>query len=173
MHLICGYPNYDNENVSDGSAPATGAKTVDEIVKEVINGKWGNGNDRKRRLTAAGYDYSVIQNRVNELVSSKTSTPAKSVDELAKEVLAGKWGNGDARKTVLTNAGYDYVKVQERVNELVKQSNASSIVYYTVVKGDTLSKIAKKYGTTVNQIVKWNNIANPNLIYVGQKFRVK
>lgn len=107
------------------------------------------------------------------LLSGKTSTPAKSVDELAKEVLAGKWGNGDARKTALTNAGYDYAKVQERVNELVKQNNASSIVYYTVVKGDTLSKIAKKYGTTVNQIVKWNNIANPNLIYVGQKFRVK
>lgn len=172
-NLWYGYPNYDNEDVSDGSAPATGAKTVDEIAKEVINGKWGNGNDRKQRLTAAGYDYSVIQNRVNELISGKTSTPAKSIDELAKEVLAGKWGNGDARKTALTNAGYDYAKVQERVNELVKQSNASSIVYYTVVKGDTLSKIAKKYGTTVNQIVKWNNIANPNLIYVGQKFRVK
>ena len=48
-----------------------------------------------------------------------------------------------------------------------------SAVYYTVKKGDTLSKIASEYGTTVSQIVKWNNIPNPNLIYIGQKFRVK
>lgn len=46
-------------------------------------------------------------------------------------------------------------------------------VYYTVKRGDNLSKIAAKYGTTVNQLVGWNNIKNPNLIYVGQKLRVK
>lgn len=45
--------------------------------------------------------------------------------------------------------------------------------YYTVVAGDTLSAIAKKYGTTVDQLVEWNGIANPNMISVGQKFRVK
>ena len=42
-------------------------KSVDEIAREVINGKWGNGQDRKNRLTAAGYNYSEIQARVNEL----------------------------------------------------------------------------------------------------------
>ena len=88
-------------------------------------------------------------------------------------MLAGKWGNGDARKAALTNAGYDYAKVQARVNELCGGTSASSAVYYTVKKGDTLSKIASEYGTTVSQIMKWNNIPNPNLIYVGQKFRVK
>ncbi|MBO4861483.1 MAG: LysM peptidoglycan-binding domain-containing protein [Firmicutes bacterium] len=46
-------------------------------------------------------------------------------------------------------------------------------VYYTVKRGDNLSKIAKKYGTTVAQLVAWNNIANPNLIYTGQVLRVK
>ena len=45
--------------------------------------------------------------------------------------------------------------------------------YYTVVRGDNLTKIAKKYGTTVNQLVAWNGIKNPNLIYAGQKLRVK
>ena len=162
-----------DEDKSDGDAPATGAKTVDEIAKEVINGLWGNGDDRKQRLTAAGYDYSVVQNRVNEILGGGNTTPTKSIDELAQEVLAGKWGNGDARKTALTNAGYDYAKVQARVNELCGGTSASSAVYYTVKKGDTLSKIASEYGTTVSQIVKWNNIPNPNLIYVGQKFRVK
>lgn len=45
--------------------------------------------------------------------------------------------------------------------------------YYTVVKGDNLTKIAKKYKTTVAQLVKLNSIKNPNLIYAGQKLRVK
>lgn len=45
--------------------------------------------------------------------------------------------------------------------------------YYTVKKGDTLSGIAKKYETTVSQLVSWNSIKNPNLIYPGQKLRVK
>jgi LysM repeat protein len=44
---------------------------------------------------------------------------------------------------------------------------------YTVKKGDTLSEIAQKYGTTVNELVKLNNIKNPNLIYPGQKIKLK
>lgn len=46
-------------------------------------------------------------------------------------------------------------------------------VYYIVKKGDTLTAIAKKYKTTVKQLVSWNSIKNPNKIYVGQKLRVK
>ena len=49
-------------------ATETPKKTVDEIAREVIQGKWGNGQDRKNRLTQAGYDYSAVQHRVNELV---------------------------------------------------------------------------------------------------------
>ncbi len=52
-------------------------------------------------------------------------------------------------------------------------STNSNAVYYTVKSGDTLSAIAKKHGTTVNQLVSWNNIKNPNLIYPNQKLRVK
>ena len=51
-----------------GTAVSTEKKSVDEIAREVINGKWGNGQDRKDRLTAAGYNYSEIQARVNELL---------------------------------------------------------------------------------------------------------
>lgn len=43
-------------------------KTVDEIAKEVIAGKWGVGQDRKNKLAAAGYDYGTVQKRVNELL---------------------------------------------------------------------------------------------------------
>ena len=43
-------------------------KSVDEIARKVINGKWGNGAERKSKLTAAGYDYNAVQKRVNELM---------------------------------------------------------------------------------------------------------
>ena len=43
-------------------------KSVGEIAREVIQGKWGNGTDRKKRLTNAGYDYNAVQKRVNELM---------------------------------------------------------------------------------------------------------
>lgn len=45
--------------------------------------------------------------------------------------------------------------------------------WYTVVRGDNLTKIAKKFGTTVADIVRLNNIKNPNLIYAGQKLRIR
>lgn len=93
-------------------------KTTAELVQEVIDGKWGNGIDRKERLTAAGYDYSVIQKAVNEKLSGTSSL--KSVDEIAREVINGKWGNGADRKNRLTVAGYDYSAVQKRVNEILK-----------------------------------------------------
>lgn len=48
----------------------------------------------------------------------------------------------------------------------------SGVCWYTVRAGDTLSGIAKRYGTTVAWLVQTNNIANPNLIYVGQKLKV-
>lgn len=53
-------------------APATPSmKTIDEIAKEVIDGKWGNGADRRSKLTAAGYDYNAVQGRVNEILGYK------------------------------------------------------------------------------------------------------
>ena len=48
--------------------PKQKKKSVDTIAREVIRGDWGNGDERKRRLTAAGYDYSTVQKRVNELL---------------------------------------------------------------------------------------------------------
>lgn len=53
---------------TDKSISTTSKKSIDEIAKEVILGKWGNGEERKERLIKAGYDYSAIQKRVNELL---------------------------------------------------------------------------------------------------------
>ena len=101
--------------------------------------------------------------------SSKPSNPVetKSTDELAQEVIAGKYGNGEDRKNAL---GSRYDEVQARVNEIL---GINQVEYYIVQSGDNLTKIANRYGTTVNQLVSWNNISNPNLIYPGQKLRVK
>ena len=99
-------------------------KSLAEVAREVIQGKWGNGSDRVARLKSAGYDPEAIQNRVNAILS--TSQPAKkSTDEIAKEVLAGKWGNGSDRKSRLESAGYNYDTIQNRVNELVSTSKKS------------------------------------------------
>ena len=48
--------------------PAGALKPLDEIAKLVIRGNYGNGEERKRRLTAEGYDYAQVQKRVNELL---------------------------------------------------------------------------------------------------------
>ena len=103
----------------------------------------------------------------------KPSQPSKKTnEELANEVLQGKWGNGEDRKNRLTQAGYDYQAIQNIVNQKVGVKKPTA-TYYTVRSGDNLTKIARQYGTTVNQIAKWNNIKNVNLIYPGQKLRVK
>ena len=126
-HGIC---DYFGISFDDGKAPevvptptpAPTKKSVDEIAQEVIRGEWGNGSDRRARLESAGYDYDAVQDRVNEILESTPSTPKKSIDELAQEVIRGDWGNGSDRRKALESAGYDYDAVQNRVNELSEGS---------------------------------------------------
>ena len=103
-----------------------------------------------------------------------TSTGKKSVAELAKEVIAGKWGNGQDRRVKLGKAGYSYDAVQAEVNrQLGAGTNpAQPKRTHIVSAGETLSGIAAKYGTTVSALVKANNIQNPNLIYPNQQIRI-
>lgn len=104
-------------------------------------------------------------------VFSKPVISDKSNEEIAQEVIEGKWGNGSDRKQRLTAAGYDYSAIQAIVNSKVGGKAVTNRIY-TVKKGDTLSAIAKRYGTTVQDIAKKNNIKNVNKIYVGQKLNV-
>ena len=69
---IRGYavPKYDSA-VEPAPAPAP-TKSVDELAKEVIDGKWGNNPERKKALTEAGYDYDAVQKRVNEMLKKPT-----------------------------------------------------------------------------------------------------
>ena len=64
-----GYSVFDEKGTVVYTGKNTAVKkTVTELAKEVIAGKWGNGQDTKNRLTAAGYDYTAVQNKVNELL---------------------------------------------------------------------------------------------------------
>lgn len=112
--------------------------------------------------------YGEVSDWNNLCGKTTVETPKKSVDEIAQEVINGAWGNGDARKSALTNAGYDYNAVQSKVNEIL----GASVKTYTVKKGDTLSAIAKKYGTTVKALQTANGIKDANKIYVGQVLKV-
>lgn len=94
---------------------------------------------------------------------------SKSIEELAKEVIAGKYGNGEERKNKLGNL---YNEVQKKVNEILK-GNITREKIYIVKKGDCLCNIAKKFNTTVEKIAKDNNITNVDLIYVNQKLIIR
>lgn len=144
-HGIC---DYFGISFDDGKAPevvptptpAPVKKSVDEIAQEVIRGEWGNGSDRRARIESAGYDYDAVQDRVNEILEGTPSTPKKSIDELAQEVIRGDWGNGSDRRKALESAGYDYDAVQNRVNELSggskPQLKSIDEVAKEVIRGD-------------------------------------
>ena len=63
-----GYSVFDANGKAVSETNSSSTKTVDKVAREVIQGKWGNGADRKNRLTKAGYDYNTVQQRVNELL---------------------------------------------------------------------------------------------------------
>ena len=90
--------------------------------------------------------------------------------------VAGISGNVDLdyllNDKLLGTAKKETKKKTETKKETEKKSTSKK-EYYTVKSGDNLTKIAKKYKTTVNALVKLNSIKNPNLIYAGQKLRVK
>lgn len=96
---------------------------IDKVAKEVLDGKYGNGNERRSKLLLAGYDYSAVQNRVNELVAEREktnsvdTTPKFTTEEMVQKVINGEYGNGEERKQRLEAEGYDYRKIQNAVNQ--------------------------------------------------------
>lgn len=132
------------------------------------------GLTRRRQAEKALFDEPMGASKPDVKPAPKPAK--KTVSEIADEVIAGKWGNGETRKKKLTEAGYNYTEIQAEVNKRLTGKTSSSSAKaktYTVKKGDTLSAIAKKYGTTVAKLKKANNIANANKIYVGQKLVIQ
>ena len=94
-------------------------KSIAVIAQEVLDGKWGSGDERKKKLTAAGYNYNTVQAKVNELIKiQNTPSQTNKIDQIVLEIFDGKWGSGDARKQKLQAAGYNYEVIQKRVTEV-------------------------------------------------------
>lgn len=81
-------------------------ENVDSLVKDVLSGKYGSGDERKIKL---GNQYTTVQKRINELYN------------VAESVIAGKYGNGNERKKNLQKSGYPYELVQQIVNNLLNE----------------------------------------------------
>lgn len=115
VRVIINNLNYRSEPSMNGKVNGqTGIGTF--TIMEVKNG-WGRLKSGAGWIWLENPSYCTVGKTV--ATTNQTST-TKTVDELAKEVIKGLWGNGTERKTRLITAGYDYSKVQKRVNELLK-----------------------------------------------------
>ena len=101
--------------------PQPPRKTGQVLAQEVLDGKWGNGTDRKNNLEKAGYNYQAVQNEVNLVLTRRNA------DKLAREVIDGKWGDGADRVKRLKDAGWDPTTIQNEVNKLLNQKSLSEI----------------------------------------------
>lgn len=91
----------------------TGGKTGDQTGKEIyIHNYYELPGGWARHLRYSGQNTEVA--------------PDASIDTVAREVIAGKWGNGGSRKKLLTEAGYDYKAVQTKVNDILSGKELKS-----------------------------------------------
>ncbi len=151
--------------------------SIDTLVSETKAGKYGNGQIRK---TILGSKWQAVQNKINAGSGSSTKTyTVQSGDTLSG--IASQFGT-TYQKIAADNGIADPNKIfagqvlkirSGSSSGSTSSSSGSTKKYYTIRTGDTLSEIAKANGTTVKQLQSWNGIKNANLIYAGQKIRVK
>ena len=157
--------NNDNKSLS---------KTNQEIAIEVINGKWGNGSDRKKALKKAGYDYEKIQSIINNSLTKSTTLNTQTIYTVKKNDTLSKIAANykiDPQELAKINniKNKNLIKIGEKLIIPISQSKPA---YYIVRKNDTISKIAKNNNTTIKKILSLNNIKDKNLIYPGQKLKL-
>lgn len=115
-----------------------------------------------------------------EIVTSESGWGASNPfwTQTRKKGSDGNWGQGSGYKFLgfIYNPAACCQGTASTGSSSTGGSTASSSTavetVYTVVAGDTLSKIAAKYGTTYQKLAEYNGIANPNLIRVGQKIKI-
>lgn len=128
--------------------------------------------DGKVMKVATSYSFAKIDaNHVVEVVCEKiapTPTPKKkTIDELANEVLAGKWGSGETRKKKLVQAGYNYDAVQKRVNEIIAEKEKKKEPKGYTGTIPTL-RVKKTNAEVIADTLKWAKwIASDNRFHYG------
>lgn len=140
-----GWPNHVGivEKVADGTITVIEGNYNEKVQRRSIkvNGKYIRG------YGAPAYDAEVVV---------KTD---KSLDTVAKEVIAGKWGNGSDRKANLEAAGYDYEAVQARVNVILKEQAKATSIYYNKYIGNSygINTVFKTIGVPEKFVGTWKD----------------
>lgn len=127
------------------------------------------------------YDW---QDGTNYATTDNTASPdhigiVVSASGSTFKVIEGNMSNAVGYRTMQVNGRYirgfvcpKYSSKATSSGNTTPAANASGDTVYTVVKGDTLSAIAAKYGTTYQKLAEYNGISNPNVISVGQKIKI-
>lgn len=134
-----------SQNLKTGDTPKRGACMV-----------WGGNGDGHVAVVITDIDPDTAVT----LESGWNYRGEPIVREITRKRGNGNWG---------MSAAYPFTYFIYQPNDAPEPE----IVYYTIKRGDTLSKIAKMFNTTVAQLVEWNNIKNPNLIITGDTIIVK
>ena len=144
------------ERIDDGnqiytSESSYGGAKFYNVLRNNNNGRWGLGS---------GY---IFRGCIVNPTIGKITTPEKSIDELAREVIAGKYGNGEARKKAL---GDKYREVQDRVNEILLGDNNSVVAYKKVINCYWLNlRTTPSFADNVYKVVK----AGTKVEYLGME----
>lgn len=133
--VLFGYPRYDL--VAQTQVRSQVLKSIDEVAREVIDGKWGTGADRKKRLTDAGYNYSEVQARVNQILKGdkpKINSNLPIID-LSHHNTVTDWGKvAKAVGGVILRLGYrsyggGVITMDKKYNEFLSQVKSRNIPY--------------------------------------------
>lgn len=120
---------YSNEDIQ--------LKTIDEIAREVIAGKWGSGEERKRRLTEAGYNYSEVQARVNQILKGDKPTinPNLPIIDLSHHKTVSNWdkvakaASGVILRLAYRSYGGGVITRDKKYDEFLAQIKSRKIPY--------------------------------------------
>ena len=131
--------NWDDTGKGDTTGDAEHVGIVEKVSNgkiTVIEGNYSNSVKRRTLDVNGRYIRGYGVPKYDTEVPPKTEVTPKSVTEIAKEVINGKWGNGSDRANKLKNAGYDYNAVQAEVNRILTGKKTNTEIAKEVIRGD-------------------------------------
>lgn len=140
-------------------------------VKAIASGGYATDPAYADKIISIIRDYKLTEYDTRDAAPQQVK---KTNEQIAQEVIEGKWGNGSERKEKLTQAGYDYEAIQDLVDKKLDGETKPSARRYTVKPGDNLWNIALRYlgdGTRYTEIKKLNGLAN-DTIYPEQELLI-
>lgn len=158
------YLRYSGSGSSSNGSNASGGKSIATVAQEVIDGEWGNGDARKSKLEAAGYDYDAVQDKVNELLGKGSSGSSSSTS--SKITVDGQWGKNTTKalqKALGTEADGLVSNQRSAYKKHLQSCLAESWKYSSSGCSPMIKALQKKVGADVD------GIAGPTTIKKMQK----